>query len=74
MRITAVVGLMSIVFLHALSLHALADDARLSFGKGEPLPGMNALFQQKEGWIGADGAHSVLLSAPRTEWSSVQQD
>ncbi len=27
MRITSVVGLMSIVFPHALSLHALADDA-----------------------------------------------
>jgi hypothetical protein len=29
---------------------------------------MNALFQQRDGWIGADGAYSVALSAERTLW------
>jgi hypothetical protein len=59
---------MNSVFCCAVSLHALADDPPLSFGDGHPLPGMNALFQQKEGWIGADGAHSVVLSTQRRLW------
>lgn len=34
----------------------------------EPLNEMNALFDQTEGWIGADGAHSVSLGAGLTLW------
>ena len=29
---------------------------------------MNALFEQIEGWIGADGAYSVDLTPERTLW------
>ncbi len=32
------------------------------------MPQLSALFQQKEGWIGADGAHSVALTPQRTLW------
>jgi hypothetical protein len=38
------------------------------FGQAEPLPGLNALFEQKKGWIGGDGADSVALSSRQTLW------
>lgn len=34
----------------------------------EPFEEQNALFDRKEGWTGADGAHSVALGADRTLW------
>jgi hypothetical protein len=44
----------------------LPDPLRL--GEVRPYPEMNALFQRRDGWIGADGAHSVALTAERTLW------
>ncbi|MGA2060980.1 MAG: DUF4185 domain-containing protein [Thermoguttaceae bacterium] len=34
----------------------------------KPALELNALFEQKDGWIGGDGAHSVKLSPQRTLW------
>src|SRR5262245_33093157 len=34
----------------------------------EPDEQMNALFQRREGWIGADGNYSVPLGQRRTLW------
>lgn len=34
----------------------------------EPWPELDQLFQRTEGWIGADGAHSVELGGGRTLW------
>ncbi|MCY3001228.1 MAG: DUF4185 domain-containing protein [Planctomycetota bacterium] len=34
----------------------------------EPWPELDRLFQRTEGWIGADGAHSVVLGGGRTLW------
>jgi hypothetical protein len=67
-RVFSDVRLICSVFLCSVSLTALADEPRLSFGAGEPLPRMNSLFEQKEGWIGADGAHSVVISPQRRLW------
>src|SRR6266481_3045500 len=36
--------------------------------KSGPLAGMNARFEQSDGWIGADGVYSVPLSPGRTLW------
>jgi hypothetical protein len=33
-----------------------------------PAPDLDALFQQTDGWIGADGAYSVAFSPKRTVW------
>lgn len=33
-----------------------------------PAPEIDALFEQADGWIGADGAYSVALSPKRTLW------
>jgi hypothetical protein len=33
-----------------------------------PAPGLDALFDRAEGWIGADGAYSVALSPKKTLW------
>jgi hypothetical protein len=67
MRRFSVLGLTGSVVL-CLALPARADAADLSFGEAEPLVGMNALFERKEGWIGADGAHSVAMGANRRLW------
>jgi hypothetical protein len=40
----------------------------LSFGAAEVYSGVNALFESKEGWIGADGAYSVEMSPQRRLW------
>ncbi len=45
-----------------------ARSASLTFGKAEPDPEMNALFQPHDGWIGGDGAYSVALAPQRTLW------
>ncbi len=60
-------GLSSLLFC-VVSLPAFADDPRLSFAEAEPLPKMNARFERTEGWIGADAAYSVVLSAQRRLW------
>jgi hypothetical protein len=44
------------------------ESVALSFGKAEPAPDLNALFQPREGWIGGDGAFSIALSPRRTLW------
>jgi hypothetical protein len=33
-----------------------------------PAPDLDALFERADGWIGADGAHSVSVSPKRTLW------
>jgi Domain of unknown function (DUF4185) len=33
-----------------------------------PAPDLDALFERADGWIGADGAHSVALSPKKTLW------
>jgi hypothetical protein len=44
------------------------DSPSPSFGKAEPMPELNALFESHEGWIGGDGDFSVALSPQRTLW------
>src|SRR5262245_56090176 len=36
--------------------------------KAEPAPDLDKLFRRTDGWIGADGAYSVVLSEKRTVW------
>ncbi len=45
-----------------------ADPTALSFGKAEPAPELDALFEPHEGWIGADADYSAALSPQRTLW------
>jgi hypothetical protein len=33
-----------------------------------PAPDLDALFDRADGWIGADGVYSVVLSPKRTLW------
>jgi hypothetical protein len=40
----------------------------LSIDKAQPDPTLNALFERKDGWIGADGAYSVEMSPSRHVW------
>jgi hypothetical protein len=61
-------SLMGCTFSYPFGSAALADAPRLSFGKAEPMRGMNAMFERKEGWIRADGAHSVALNGHRRLW------
>jgi hypothetical protein len=63
-----VLGVMNGLFLSATEMPSQEGRPSLAFGTGEPYPQMNALFEQKEGWIGADGAHSVEMSAQRRLW------
>jgi hypothetical protein len=67
MRPLSMLGLNSLLFC-VVCLPAFADDPRLSFAEAEPLPKMNARFERTEGWIGADAAYSVVLSAQRRLW------
>jgi hypothetical protein len=46
----------------------LAAADPLVFAKVQPAPEMNALFEQKDNWIGADGDYSVSLTPERTIW------
>jgi hypothetical protein len=68
MRRLAILRMMVGAFLGVLNGPALAAPPAVSFGEGEPLPKLNSLFEQKQGWIGADGAHSVARNARRTLW------
>jgi hypothetical protein len=68
MRRLWMLGLMQGAFLGVFSLPALAAAPPLSFGEAEPLPKINAVFERKDGWIGADGAYSVALSVQRRLW------
>jgi hypothetical protein len=36
--------------------------------KAEPIPELNAKFQRPDGWVGADGVYSAVLSDKRTLW------
>jgi hypothetical protein len=38
------------------------------FSEARPVPELNALFEQKDDWIGGDGAYSVALTPERTLW------
>jgi hypothetical protein len=62
------IDFINIVLFFAVGAPSCADDPRLSFGDAQPIPEMNALFQCKDGWIGADGAHSLQLSDGRRMW------
>jgi hypothetical protein len=46
---------------------AVAAEDPLPF-RTEPAPEYDALFQQRDGWIGADGAYSTPLSKEKTVW------
>jgi len=46
----------------------LAAAGPIVFAEARPAPEMNALFEQKDNWIGADGAYSVALTQERTLW------
>jgi hypothetical protein len=39
-----------------------------SLATAQPAPAWDALFQQRDGWIGADGANSVALAPQRVAW------
>jgi hypothetical protein len=64
----SVLGLLNCVLL--CSGETLSPEAPpgLSFGDAVQDHRMNALFERKDGWIGADGAHSVDMSAARRLW------
>jgi hypothetical protein len=67
---------MGVIVSFGLADHAIlaqsstspADSNALSFGKAEPMPELNALFQPHEGWIGGDGAYTVSIGPDRTLW------
>jgi Domain of unknown function (DUF4185) len=46
----------------------LAEATPLVFTEARPIPEMDALFEQKDNWIGADGAYSVALTPEYTLW------
>ncbi len=54
--------------LHGQESVKQGESTLLSFGKAEPMPELNALFEPHDGWIGGDGAFSVALSPRRTLW------
>ncbi len=61
--------MMPIPLIACLLLAAqLADATPSVFTEARPVPEMNALFEQKDDWIGADGAYSVALTPERTLW------
>ncbi len=64
----SILGFLSSVLVCALGAPVLAAPPRLRFSEAEPLPKMNALFEQADGWIGADGAYSVALGDKRRLW------
>lgn len=53
---------------YLLLVSHLAEATQLVFTEARPVPEMNALFEQKDNWIGADGAYSVALTPERTLW------
>jgi hypothetical protein len=68
---TAIASLLLGAAVHADLPHQPTDDPPLAlpaFGKGEPMPEMDKLFQNTDGWIGADGAHSFAVSDSKTVW------
>jgi hypothetical protein len=56
------------LFIGVLLVAQLAAADPLVFSKVQPAPELNALFDQKDNWIGADGDYSVLLTSERTLW------
>jgi hypothetical protein len=57
-----------IVLLGISNCSLFARDQLLSFSKAEPMPELNALFEPHDGWVGGDGAYSVLIAPQRTLW------
>jgi hypothetical protein len=51
-----------------LLMTRLAAAGPIVFAEARPAPQMNALFEQKDNWIGGDGAYSVVLTPERTLW------
>jgi hypothetical protein len=68
MLLLSVLGLLNGVLPPAGEMRPAEARPGLSFGNAEPYPALNALFERKEGWVGADGAHSVDLGAGRRLW------
>ena len=58
---------MRIILAIAL-ISQLAEANPLVFSDARPVLEMNALFEQKDNWIGADGAYSIALTPDRTLW------
>jgi hypothetical protein len=65
-RIRATAALALLLFDSAVS-HA-ADSAPLVVAEAKPAPELDALFQNRDGWIGGDGVYSVALSPAKTLW------
>jgi len=63
-----------LLFVGVSVLHAqvqkepVKEPPECSFKPGEPAPDLDKLFQQTKGWIGGDGAYSVVISPKRTLW------
>jgi Domain of unknown function (DUF4185) len=68
MRRLGSLGLISVLLVLTWNQPCFAAPPTLSFGEAQPLPKLNALFEQKQGWIGADGVYSVALNAQRRLW------
>lgn len=51
-----------------ITRNSLSDSGRLTNFASAPLAGLDARFQQTNGWIGADADYSVRLSPERTLW------
>jgi hypothetical protein len=61
-------GILNGALAFANEPHPPESLSSLSFAQAQPYPELNALFEQKDGWIGADGAYSVDVSAQRRLW------
>jgi hypothetical protein len=56
------------ILLAAAGTQSPAADSLPTVVTAEPAPDLDKLFRRTEGWIGADGAFSVRVSATRTLW------
>lgn len=65
-RLSSVTSIRLIICL--LFVVRLAGADPLVFSEARPVPELDQLFQQKDGWIGADGDYSVALTPQRTLW------
>lgn len=58
---------MTWLVLFSVGLLPLMEDPAL-LGPAQPAPVWTARFEQKDGWLGGDGAYSVALTPQRTVW------
>jgi hypothetical protein len=64
---TAIAALLSASTLSAQSTETVVKgkvSLGVAFGRAEPMPDLDAKFEQMEGWIGGDGAYSVAMHSP----------